>query len=99
MILIYRNDARATQSMKRDGSVDYLAVSDALRHDETPEGLARRLSAVTTGRIFLISHETDRHQEDPKGIVPAVLTSLRKSVVTPYGRNLHLYVFTQGEAK
>jgi 4-amino-4-deoxy-L-arabinose transferase-like glycosyltransferase len=96
VVLIYRLDARAAPqpAFTTDAQrADFLVVRGSLRPGETLVGLAQRLHAGTAGRILLVSHETDRHIDDPLGLIPKTLASLRPAAVTPYGRNLLLYVY------
>lgn len=103
VVLTYRHDARATPpspfASDHERTVEYLAVRNSLRRGETLADLAQRLHTGTTGRIFLIADETDRHEVDPKGDLPKTLTSLRPVTLTPFGRNLQLYTFAQPAGK
>lgn len=102
VVVTYRLDTRAfaTPPVLTDPSApDRLAAGSALRRGETFADLAQRLHLATGGRVLLVNHETDRHLEDPKGMLPKALSTLRHCTVTPFGRNLQLYVFAPAEPK
>lgn len=102
VVMTYRLDARAFPAapVLTDPSVpDRLVAGSALRRGESFADLAQRIHLANPGRVLLVNHETDRHLEDPKGMLPNALSTLRSCTVMPFGRNLQLYVFAPPEGR
>jgi uncharacterized membrane protein len=103
VVLSYLNDQRgwpiSHNPSHRDAVSECMVVRNSLRRGETMATLALRLNTETAGKILLVDNETDRHEVDPNGDLPRVLTSLRPLTLTPFGRNLQLYTFAQPAGK
>jgi len=77
--------------MKRD--IRKIRLKSNLPQATTLSDFARHLDRSTTGKLYLLNNETERHQIDPNSEFIAALKSNRKISEQRFGRNLILYSF------